>query len=498
MFNPIKDFKFKDSESWAKILVSLFFLVLILRTLSKTVADPDLWGYLAFGKLFWETGKFPYQDVFSYVPTHPVWIYHEWLTGVIFYPLYNNWGAASLQLLKYGFGLATLGLVYATARQRGASFLGTVIVLLVAKQFLAIGYSPVRAQLCTFFFFTLTLYLLERARLSENWRLLWILVPVQVIWCNLHGGFPAGLGLTGIYAAGEALSRRPFRPYLKILFFSTLVTLINPYGPQYWPYIIYANTVPRHEITEWVSFYQSYQLLMAREEVVYYLGTLIFTAALMWWGKFREITAGLALAVTFVLGMKHSRHIVFFLMLMGAYLPVVMTAYLAVLKSRPQFMSFLRRLGWKIPVLVGLSVVIIYGYKFISHDPLSLTIPDRPGQGVDYKIFYPVGAVGYIQQENLRGNLLTEFDWGNYLLWMLYPQCKVALDGRFESVYSVSINQEYSDFKYGRPNWRQFLEKYPPDLILIYLESKTYQLVKEDPQWRQVYADSGSALFRRK
>jgi hypothetical protein len=47
----------------------LLFILYILYCLNLTAADPDLWGYLAFGRLFWGQDHFPYQDVFAYVPT---------------------------------------------------------------------------------------------------------------------------------------------------------------------------------------------------------------------------------------------------------------------------------------------------------------------------------------------------------------------------------------------------------------------------------------------
>jgi hypothetical protein len=64
------------------------------------------------------------------------------------------------------------------------------------------------------------------------------LLPVlQILWCNLHGGFLAGLGLIALYAAGEFLSRRPYLPFLLVFMLSLLVTLINPYGVTYWEYM---------------------------------------------------------------------------------------------------------------------------------------------------------------------------------------------------------------------------------------------------------------------
>ena len=56
-------------ESWIKAGLVFAFSSLVLGFLSANRADPDLWGYMSFGRLFWQSQKFPYQDVFSYTPT---------------------------------------------------------------------------------------------------------------------------------------------------------------------------------------------------------------------------------------------------------------------------------------------------------------------------------------------------------------------------------------------------------------------------------------------
>jgi len=181
----------KDRTLNLKTTAVACLIIFIVYRLSTTKADPDLWGYLAFGRLFWGPGGFPYQDVFAYVPTLSPWVYHEWLTGVVFYPLYLTLGAAGLQVFKYAMGLATEGVIYLTARRRGAELFPTGLTLGFTIAAISTGYSPVRAQVFTYFFFALYLYLLESARLSGRWGRLWLLAPIQVIWCNLHGGFLA-------------------------------------------------------------------------------------------------------------------------------------------------------------------------------------------------------------------------------------------------------------------------------------------------------------------
>jgi len=481
-----------------KLSLGLLLTLVFLYRLATTTADPDLWGYLAFGRLLWEQGRFPYQDVFSWVPTINPWIYHEWLTGVLFYPLYQHLGGPGLQVLKYGFGLATAGLIYLTARKRGADPLAAALMLFIVQGFLTVGYSAVRAQVFTYFFFALTLYLLETARLTGHWRGLWFLVLIQVPWCNLHGGFLSGLGLIALYALGEALSRRPFWPFAGIFVLSGLATLINPYGLKYWAYLGRAVSMPRPEITEWASSLQAYLTgITSANEFLYFVAIIIFAFFLIWWGRWREITPGLILIFTLYLGLSHNRHQVFFMLTVGAYLPLLLTAYLEVWKSRLPFPALSKRLRSKIPLLAGALIAVFLGYQIVSLSPLSLKTPPGPQSGTMTELYYPVGAVAYLKEQGLSGKLLTDFNWGEYLIWTLYPQCRVAIDGRYETVYPEEVARLYFDFLFGRPAWRQFLEHYPPEMILIDTRTKVYHLMLREAPWRQVYADSGCALFLR-
>ncbi|MDI6813646.1 MAG: hypothetical protein QME75_15915 [Deltaproteobacteria bacterium] len=479
-----------------QIAFILCIISYILYGLASTLADPDLWGYLAFGRLFWNSSSFPYQDVFSYVPTLNPWVYHEWLTGVVFYPIYQSLGAPGLQFLKYALGLATLTFIYLTAVRRGAHPAVAGILLAAAAGAIKMSYSPVRAQVFTFFFFALSLYILERARLSGRFRGLWLLPLIQIPWCNLHGGFVAGLGLIGIYAAGEFLARRPWLPYLGILLLSALATLINPYGLEYWHYIVMAVAKPRPHVVEWATVFELYQKGVYSILALFYVFLFVFLGLFaMWRYGWREVTASLALAVTMVLGLKHNRHLTFFFILWGAYIPVCMNVQVNFVQSIPGLVKIWRGQAANLTLSVSLvALTLAFSYLLVQQNPLTLKLLSEPARG---HLHFPMDAVNYIKENGLSGKVVTRFAWGEYLIWELYPHCLVAFDGRYETVYPEEVDQKYDEFHFARPKWRQFLESYPPDLILLDPNQEIAGLITKEPGWQKIYEDSGSVLFKK-
>jgi hypothetical protein len=185
----------------------------------------------------------------------------------------------------------------------------------------------------------------------------------------------------------------------------------------------------------------------------------------------------------------------FFLLFAGAFMPVWLSAFLEVMKSATKIQVILQRIGWKIPFMTGVFLIFFWSVKIIQREPLSLKLPSEPNPDNIFAVYYPLGAVNYIKENTLSGSILTEFSWGEYLMWDLYPQCLVSLDGRYEQVYLENISREYFDFLFARAGWKQFLEKYPPDMILLPSRLKIHSLVYADQRWQKVYADKGSVLF---
>jgi hypothetical protein len=468
-----------------------FFLLLFISLFSRTAADVDLWGYLAFGKVFWESGYFPYQDIFSYTPTKSLWVYHEWLTGIIFYPLLKYSGAAGLQLFRYVIAVLTIYFVYAAAVKKGGSPLLTLAVLSPAMVLFSFGYSiVVRAQIFTYLFFILTLFILESARRNQKWFVLLWLIPIQLFWCNLHGGFLAGLGLISLYALGDALSAKKFMPFVIIFIPATLITLLNPYGVEYWTFILDATTMPRPEIDEWMSVAKA---LRTNYQVVPIIFFIVLSALcfLLYMFRLRNyFTEILIIAAISYLGYKHVRHTIFLGLLAAVYMPVILS------EIRKDYFSKLPLplSSWGFALL--LAALLLYSHWFISP---SWPVKFIPSFNITASTaYYPIGALNWMKKNNISGNVLPFFGWGEFLIWECHPKCKIGMDGRYETVYQEEVYIEYFDFLMGRKNWQEFLNKYPHDLVLIKPGVRIHTLMLEHTSWKNVYSDTTASLFLRK
>jgi hypothetical protein len=479
-------------KHWKKLLLGAGMTAYFLGLFTNIVADPDLWGYLAFGRLFWESGSFPFQDIFSYIPTKETWVYHEWLTGVLFFPIHRSLGPMGLQLLKYALILTTIGIIYKTAVLRGGNVLSTLVVIFLMANAITYGYSPVRAQVFTYFFFSLTLYILERYKKEQRSTLLLWLLPIHLIWCNVHGGFLAGLGIIGLYATSAALSGQRSLAYVLILIASSAVTFINPYGIDYWIYTLQAVSMPRPEIFEWMSVPAAIESGKYIEAGILFISILVIAFLMIIRHPKRNLTDIFVLTATAYLGFKHIRHSIFFFLAFGAYMPIVFTDFLSNLKvnsEKYKFLSNLFRPALAIVILLFTLLSASSFAKFILSPSLDLKMPSP---------YYPVGGLQWIKSHQWKGNILSHFEWGEFLIWNCYPACLIGMDGRFETVFEMNVHQEYFDFLQGRNNWKNFLEKYPHDMVLLRSNSKTDILMRTHPSWKLVYEDTGCALFLRK
>src|SRR5262249_5355867 len=82
----------------------------------------------------------------------------------------------------------------------------------------------------------------------------------------------------------------------------------------------------------------------------------------------------------------------------------------------------------------------------------------------------PVKALTLIRDEGLAGNMVTDYAWGQYVLWHAFPKIRVAFDGRYRTIYPEKLEQEFLAFIKADTtdsNRFQILDDYPTDIVLL-------------------------------
>ncbi len=110
---------------------------------------------------------------------------------------------------------------------------------------------------------------------------------------------------------------------------------------------------------------------------------------------------------------------------------------------------------------------------------------------------YPSGALAFMRDHHLHGRVLAEFGWGEYLIWHSAPADKVFIDGRYDTVYPLSVIREYLDFYFDQPGGVAMLHAHPHDFVLVGPQAPARRLMQQRADWKLVYHDETALLFAR-
>jgi hypothetical protein len=139
-------------------------------------------------------------------------------------------------------------------------------------------------------------------------------------------------------------------------------------------------------------------------------------------------------------------------------------------------------------VLLALMVLRVVG---TASEREHLQFGREPGAAT-----YPAGAVEYLRSYNLRGNLFNAYDWGGYLIYRLYPERPVFIDGRAD-VYRDGHVKRYMEVALLRPGWRRVLDEHDVQLVLMQKQSPLAVALADDAEWQQLYEGQVERLFVR-
>lgn len=518
-------------------------------SISRNLADPDLWGHVQYGRDALRDGL-PATTSYSYIADGYPWINHE-IVAEIAMALGADWlGTSGLLLCKTLLGLIILGAILWRARSRGVGVIPcTVVVLLVG---LALGdHWTVRPQLFSYAFTAVLLALLDWAfagwegnwwlpRLSWRWnepaeyddapdcseatfdysldrlRYLWLMPILFLVWTNAHGGFLAGLcvyiaylGLRSVEAVAQlgwdaiGLIKR----FALMASAAMLATFVNPYSYHFHTWLYEDLKVPRPEILEW-------RAPDFTDPLSWPIGVLaiVAVAAIVFTRRSRDFTQVVILGLLLWQMLEHARHGAFLALAFGFWLPQHVESALERFdigreKTFGQTMLPIWRSGF-----VGglLALYLLLGSQ------LFVRLKEMPVE----RNTYPVSAIEFLADEKLEGKIVCTFNWAQYLLAALGAEddqasgLRVHVDGRCRTSFSQQMLDEHFDFILGDVDTKQrfrspdsgpfdparVLRSGEPDLVLLCrMQPTSEQTMRQHAhEWTLLYQDTLAQVWGRR
>jgi len=464
-------------ETLWNIGIVILLVCTLAVLLSRTIADPDLWGHLRFGLDTLRAGKIVQVDPYSYLTVGQRWVNHEWLAEVTFALAWTAGGVPGLILLKMTLGFLTIGILYGRLLKLHLTYLRATILLLVWSFPLIMFLLSIRPQLFTYLFYALTLLIILRAEAGE-YRWLWVAPLLLALWANLHGGVLAGFGLFGLWALLHLLfHRQAWRQIIPPALASITAAFANPYGADLLIFLLRTATVPRPEVNDWQPL-----KLVSVFGPMYFLILAISVVGLSLSLQKRRPVLLILFGITALLPWMAIRHLPLFSITSLVFTGEHVGSAWSRATPRKKGERSLPLWAVSLPVTTAAALLVLGSTQDLHR--IHMLEGDMP-----------ITAVALLKQSGVSGNLATEFGWGEYIIWHVGPQIKVSLDGRRETVYSTAIYRQNLHFLSGVDDWDVLLREHPTDMVLLKKSTPAYNLVRLKRDWLQIFGDSKSALF---
>jgi hypothetical protein len=527
-------------SSIAKSILFALIFIYIFGLFSVKVWDPDFWWHLKTGEHIWQTGAIPTQDPFAFTslakdPIHPdskrisFILAQYWLAQVILYLVYKAFSFQGIIAFRAALLTLVIFMIWRGVRREGIGFFPSLPFLIPAVIVLT-NFTGERPQLFSFVFSFLLVYLLDGFRksslpaeatmLHSNRRMLLHLIPVPVLmalWANIHGGFILGIIIICLYLLAETIKfltgrfgPLPRKAFLLIVAAGAIAipaSFINPNGFNVIPVLMeLEKSRYRGMIVEAMSPVYLMNTGFYNQELIAYF-TLLILGVVFFIVNIRalDITDALVFAGLSAMSLSAARVIPFFI----PVAIVLIAKYLSLSWKRVSLTSIGKNLLTYLekPItFMKSSYAVIMLSSVLSIVLLVVLINSSLFRSGIRKERYPEGAVKFLKENKLPGNMFNPYVWGGYLIWGLYPDYKVFIDGRglIEEVYFQEVRITGADISSfgGMPAWKAMLKAYEINFIITFSVSEFSGKLSPfipallyDQEWQLVYMDNNSLIF---
>ena len=497
------------TRRWARVLIpslsDLFFLAILAWLfmssgavgLEGLLTDADVGWHIRTGEYILNHHAVPYHDLYSFSKPGAPWYAWEWLTDVTYGGLHRIAGLKGIVLLAgVLISLYALTLIRRMVSRRAHLFVALAVALL------AVGGSSMhflaRPHLLTMLLLSVSVWMIEEDRKRPTARIWW-LVPLTVVWTNVHGGFLALIVVLGLAAIGTAIEAwfgfagtlRDAVRYVKLTLACAAATLVNPYG---WNL---HRHVAEYLRSDWIrNVVQEFQSPSFRSENMLQFEALLLLGLIVAGAQFRQwkIVEGLWIVFWAHMALGSVRHAPLFVAVAAPIIAGQLSDWWTSCTARVKPGS--------LPAILNLMAAdALKGFGRSSAWPaaavvvLALMGPPMKWPQDFPEFVFPSKIVRAHSDLILRSRVLTTDQWADYLIYV-NPAQKVFIDGRSD-FYGPEVGNDYIRLSDASWDWRQLIDKYHFNLALLPVESALSQVLKLAPDWRVIEDDGKRILLVR-
>jgi hypothetical protein len=105
--------------------------------------------------------------------------------------------------------------------------------------------------------------------------------------------------------------------------------------------------------------------------------------------------------------------------------------------------------------------------------------------------------MSFVREHQLKGRMVTFFDWGQYAIWHKPPGLRVSMDGRRETVYTDRTVDLHLDMYLALQDGLPYLDSLHADYVWVPRELPLAETLSRSALWRPVYRSGRSVIFAR-
>jgi len=383
-------------------------------------------------------------------------------------------------------------------QERSNIFLVVFVILLTIAS--SIFHWFARPHIFSLLLFVISYYFLEQFQ-SRHSQALYFFPPLILFWVNLHGGFISGFILILTYLIGNSVKfllsrdedKELYRQKAKALTFTfficLLVSLINPYGFNMilYPFRLISQKLVIDHMAEFQSPNFHHFFLLPFK---YFVLLMILLIGIL--KKNLDVIEILLIILFANMALFSQRFILLFCIVAA---PVfVRNAEWILNQTKSRLVDVFQRKSNNIRLMDASA----RGYLWWVVGILILTLAVATNR-IEHKFDAsrkPVEAVKFLKKASLKGNMFSDDEFGDYIIYSAYPQYKVFIDSRVDT-YGVDHFKDYVTVLYFKPGWEKIIKKYKINWVILNSDSMLSRYLMERKDWRLIYSDKVANIFMR-